>query len=212
MKKIFLKIGLICVILITVSCKKNSIEIFEDLTPLTKEVISKTTLLELKQGQGMLSIGEREQLWKTKLNFILSNGKEVFTVDQRKIVIMLQEILMKYGIEGLLKRPSISNEFMLRNLPYFEKHFSKEQLNLLIESPYLRNDMLISKITITNMVTLGAKIAVAHCTCNYDLGCQGPGNDCNVKGCKANDDLEMCGLFGTEHCGQRCEGIQPDLD
>lgn len=55
-------------------------------------------------------------------------------------------------------------------------------------------------------------IAPVHCTCNYDMGCSGLGNDCDVKGCTTDSDLESCGLFGTEDCKKRCEGIQPDLD
>lgn len=199
-------------IFIITSCKKENRSFFPELSSLTQEVLDKSTLLELKQAQAMLSIEERDQLWKTKLNFILKNNKEVFTKDQRKIVLMLKQFLDQNGIGKLLKDHTLSYNFMVTNLPYFEKHFSKEQLNLLIESPYLKNDMLISKITVADMQLLVAEPPTQHCTCKYDLGCSGAGNDCDVKGCKSNDELEMCGLFATESCTRRCEGIQPDLD
>ncbi|MEN9598494.1 MAG: hypothetical protein RL596_805 [Bacteroidota bacterium] len=69
------KINFTClsVALMAVSCSKESNEPFKELSALTKEAISKTTLQELKQAQAMLSPQEREDLWKTKLNFILAN-------------------------------------------------------------------------------------------------------------------------------------------
>lgn len=214
--RIFLFFSLLMIVL---ACKKEKTDPIEALSPLTKEVLAKTSLLELKQGQSLLSYEEREILWKTKLDFILSNENENFTSDQRKIVVMLKEFLNKTGIKKMAQNHSISAEFMNSYLPYFEKHFSKEQLNILIESPYFKQNMLISNFTEKDMQALESPIsqtmgvaAVAHCTCNYDLGCSGAGNDCAVKGCTTDSDLESCGLFGMEDCKKRCEGIQPDLD
>lgn len=207
------------ILLLLLACKKEINSPIDNLSPLTKEVLAKTSLLELKQGQSLLSYEEREILWKTKLDFILSNKNENFTSDQRKIVVMLKEFLDKTGIKKMAQTHSISAEFMNSYLPYFEKHFSKEQLNILIESPYFKQNMLISTFTEKDMQALESPTsqtmrvaAVAHCTCNYDLGCSGAGNDCAVKGCTTDSDLESCGLFGMEDCKKRCEGIQPDLD
>ncbi len=72
------------------SCSKNEISPFDKLSDLTKEVISQPTLQELKQGQALLSVSERETLWKTKLNFILENKSEDFNLEQRNIILQIK--------------------------------------------------------------------------------------------------------------------------
>lgn len=196
-----------------ISCKKESSSSLENLSELTKEVVSKPTLQEMRQGQAMLSIAERESLWKAKLNFILSNKAESFTNEQRRIIIKLQNFLNEIGIESLMANPSLGVQFMDTNLPYFSKHFNKAQLNILIESPLLNDNLLISKLTDENLAgTVGLMVSEGgYCTCLYDMGCPGGGNYCDQSGCTTNDDYEMCGLFGTSHCRKRRSDIEPVL-
>jgi hypothetical protein len=162
----------------------------------------------MRQGQSMLSANERDALWKTKLDFILSNKKETFTKEQRQIVLQLKNFLNTHGMTSLLKNPQIGLEFMDKNLPFFSKHFNKEQLNILIESPYLNDHMTISSVNEQQIASLIAP-GGGYCTCIYDLGCPGSGNFCDEKGCYRDDDEEMCGVFGTSSCKRRCSDIQP---
>lgn len=159
----------------------------------------------------MLSVPEREILWRTKLNFILTNKNERFTSEQRKIVLQIKEVLLKNGIATLLKHPEIGATFLRNNLPYFSNHFNKAQLNILIESPYLNDGMTISNFDDTMIAPLVAVAPSSNCTCKYDLGCPGLGNYCEVRDCHIDDNKEMCGLFGTESCRERCTGTQPDI-
>lgn len=188
------------------------------LSPLTQEVISRPSLQELKQAQGFLTTAERQALWETKLDFILNNPKENFSINQRDIILSLKNFLHKHDMHTLLSRPQLGIDFLNRNLAYWEKNFSKAQLNILIESPYLNKDMLISsfsEVKMLKMIGMSEKAAVAggHCTCIYDGGCHGAGNFCQgASSCNVDDDKEMCGIFGTAHCENRCTGVQPDLD
>lgn len=214
------------VTLILFSCAKNDVKPIDGLTDLTKEVISKGTLQEMKQGQALLSIKERETLWNTKLNKILSNEKERFTAEQRAIVLELKSFLKKHGMAELIKKPELGIKFLEMKLPVYSKHFNKEQLNILIESPYLSNELQISKINwewmkeLTKPRSVYNKVArdkptetieSGSCTCIYDLGCPGPFNYCDNTGCTPNGSYEMCGLFGTSSCKRRCTGAEPNL-
>lgn len=225
----FLKSSILTTLFFLCSCsqKKEIISIFENLTPLTKEVIEKSTLEEMRQGMAMLSIEERSILWKTKLNFILSNPRERFSLEQRNIVLMLKSFLDIHGMEKLMKNSELGRNFLSKNLAYFGKHFSKEQLNILIESPYFPEDLLISKVDLKMIHGLisvrnqnkekstslnSLRVEQGSCTCIYDLGCPGPYNYCENTGCVVNNNYEMCGLFGTSSCEKRCSGEEPNLD
>jgi hypothetical protein len=189
-------------------CKKEARSDFDNLSELTQEVISKPTIQEMRQGQFMLSTKERDALWKTKLDFILSNKKETFTKEQRQIVIQLKSFLNTHGMEALLKNPQIGTDFMDKNLPLFNKHFNKEQLNILIESPYLNSSLTISTINEEQIASL-VETAGGYCTCLYDMGCPGSGNFCEQTGCYTDNKEEMCGVFGTSSCKKRCSDLQP---
>lgn len=217
--------------LVLLSCEKSSDvkDVFHELNSLTKEVIAKPTLQEMRQGLAMLSVEEREVLWKVKLNFILSNKEEKFTPEQRKIVVQLQDFLSETGMEQLMKNPNLGNGFLDENLAYYSKHFSKEQLNILVESPYLKENLVISAFTLTDMMKLTTpkggvsnniitvrpnyigKTETGSCTCLYDMGCPGPSNYCENTGCTTNNSYEMCGMFGTSSCTKRCGGAEPNL-
>jgi hypothetical protein len=214
MKRYFLKFSIAIISLTSLlNCTKNSTEdVFNELSDLTKEVIARPTLQEMKQGQALLSSNERQKLWEIKLNYLLTNPRENFTYQQRLIIIDLKNFLTKNSIQKLLATPAIGEVYLSSNYNYFKQHFNKEQLNILIESPYLSKGLVLSKI---NYETLSTTFLLApesgFCTCIYDLGCPGPNNTCDNTGCTVNDDYEMCGVFGTSHCKKRCTGSEPHL-
>jgi hypothetical protein len=210
MKKTIWYLRLLCIAcaVFVLGCNKETRSDFDKLSELTQEVISKPTIQEMRQGQFMLSAKERDALWKTKLDFILSNKKETFTIEQRQIVTQLKSFLNKHGMEALLKNPHIGLEFMDKNLPFFSKHFNKEQLNILIESPYLNSSLTISTINEKQIASMVEAVG-GYCTCIYDMGCPGSGNFCEQTGCYVDNDEEMCGVFGTSSCKKRCSDLQP---
>lgn len=204
---------------------KNDVNPIDSLSDLTKEVITKATLQEMKQGQAMLSVKEREILWNTKLDMILSNKNEKLSAEQKAIVVELKMFLKKYGMAELMRNPELGIRFLDEKLSFYSKYFNKEQLNILIESPYLNDTLLISKINWETMKALVspkklnntvARSVAAYeggsCTCLYDLGCPGLGNNCENTGCVVNGSYEMCGLFGTSNCKKRCSGSEPNLN
>ena len=211
------------------SCNKSNLKKIDALSDLTKEVLAKRTLQEMKQGHALLSVEERDILWNTKLDKILSNTRESFTIEQRKIVLELSTFLKKYGMKKLMLNPEIGVSFLNEKLPYYSAHFNKEQLNILIESPYLTDDLLISKINwewmkpfvtpkandkqqnLVQLMVVGGT-ETGSCTCIYDMGCPGPGNKCENTGCVVESSYEMCGLFGTSNCKRRCSGAEPNLN
>lgn len=217
----------VCFVILTLmSCSKKEVSSFDSLSSLTKEVISQKSFYSLNHGHAMLSVEEREQLWKFKLSFILSNKRERFTSEQRSIVVELNSFLLRHGMKELLKKPQLGNQFLDTRLPYFSKHFSKEQLNILLESPLLLPNLVISDIDATYMNNLfqstnnfnSVQVASAtsrpeggSCTCRYDLGCPGSSNYCINSGCQSNPSYEMCGVFGTSNCTKRCSGGEPNL-
>lgn len=212
MKKILISGVLFLSVILFVSCAKQSSNPFQNLSELTKEVISKPTLQEMKQGQGLLSAQEREELWSVKLNYILNNETAQLSKEQRAIVLKIKNVLDHYGMKMLLKKPEIGIKFLDENLPYFSKYFNKEQLNILLESPYLNTRMNISTFTIRNMSVIAFSEEGGVCSCIYDLGCPGPNNTCDNTGCSPNSSVEQCGLFGTSTCKRRCTGSEPNMD
>ena len=166
----------------------------------------------MKQGQGLLSPEEREGLWQVKLNHILNNENEELTKAQRAIVVKIKNVLNTYGMRVLLNKPEIGVQFLDLNLPNFSKHFTKEQLNILLESPYLTPKMNISAFTIKSMSIIAFSTEGGVCSCIYDLGCPGPNNTCDNTGCSADSSIEQCGLFGTSTCKRRCTGAEPNME
>lgn len=226
MKIYFRCVAIFLVLQTLTSCSKKDVGLFDGLSPLTKEVISQKSFYSLKHGHAMLSVEEREALWRCKLSFILSNKNERFTVEQRNIVLEVNSFLLRYGMAELLRKPQLGRQFLDSRLPYFTKHFSKEQLNVLLESPLLVQNLVISDISPTVMNGLiqsslganspqntppNARPEGGFCTCIYDLGCPGPSNYCINSGCRSNPAYEMCGVFGTSNCTSRCSGGEPTM-
>lgn len=145
------------------------------------------------------------------LKVILENKQEGFTAHQKTIILELRDFLRRHGMSKLIKNPELGLAFLDEKLPYYAKHFNKEQLNILIESPYLNKNMLISTFDRNSIAIIAPPMEGGYCTCIYDLGCPGPGNDCENEGCTVNSDYEMCGLFGTSNCKRRCTGVEPHL-
>ncbi|MEN9598495.1 MAG: hypothetical protein RL596_806 [Bacteroidota bacterium] len=112
-------------------------------------------------------------------------------------------------MQKLLSNPEIGIKFLDANLPHFSKHFTKEQLNILLESPYLKTSLNVSNFTIKNMSMIAYSVEGGYCSCIYDLGCPGPNNTCDNTGCTADSNVESCGLFGTSNCKRRCTGMEP---
>ncbi len=104
------------------------------LSSLTKEVIGKPTILQLRQGYSLLSASEKENLWDTKFKILLKNSRHNLTSEQRKIVVMIGGLLQENGMQKLIANPQIGEAFVSSTLEYFSKHFSKDELYLLIES------------------------------------------------------------------------------
>lgn len=232
MRKINFKLNVVLLlsVLNLISCyrEKDIENVFDKLSPLTKEVLNKSTLQEMRQGMAMLSVEERAMLWETKLNFIISNPKEKFTKDQRKIITKIKTFLEVNGMKKLMENSDLGNEFLKINYKYFSQHFSKEQLNILLESPYFKTSLLISKIDINMMKrlispkirnteeiinsTTAETTETGSCTCLYDMGCPGAYNYCQNVGCVVDNNYEMCGIFGTSSCKKRCSGSEPNLN
>lgn len=176
------------------------------LSALTKEVISKPSIEEMKQAQTLLSDKEREQLWKTKYSAILKKDAAILTSEQNKIINELSSFLKENNISSLKKSPEIGDAFLEKNLSYFEKHFSKQQLYALIESPIFFDGFTLSKIESAfmrlSLVDTGGGSGDPKCLCRYDISCPGAGNDCDYAIiCRL---VTGCGIFGTSLCKGRC--------
>ncbi|MEN9549764.1 MAG: hypothetical protein RIR12_2355 [Bacteroidota bacterium] len=67
MKKIAIPL---CLATLLLGCTKQNTE-FDNLTPLTKEVVAQKTTPEIKQAYRLLSYVEKETLWRNKLGSVL---------------------------------------------------------------------------------------------------------------------------------------------
>jgi hypothetical protein len=139
MKKIAIPL---CLATLLLGCTKQNTE-FDNLTPLTKEVVAQKTTPEIKQAYRLLSYVEKETLWRNKLGSVLKYDANQLTNEQRIIVSTLLDFLNKYGMKTLFERPEIGEELLANNLTNWEKHFSKPQLYILIENPYYTENFSI---------------------------------------------------------------------
>jgi hypothetical protein len=210
-KRILVLVLTFCTFML-LSCKKDkqTQNELENLSSLTKEVLQLPGLQQMKEAQSLLSLTERQELWEAKLSVILKNDGERLNSDQRKIINSIRSVLLKNGIEKLVKNPSIGEDFINKNLVYFERHFTKEQLYILVESPFISQNYSLTRPggVIPNLVDPNGP--PSSCTCLYNLGCPGFNNDCVTKNATCTL-VTNCGLFGTSNCKGRCEGLQPDL-
>jgi hypothetical protein len=210
-----------------VCCSKNTISEqsdIENFSAATKQVLNSKTLLELKQSYSLLSNDEKQILWATKLDAILRNSGAKLSVDQRNIINSLKTFVDKKTFEKLSKDPTAGELFIAKNLPYFEKHFSKPELYLLIECPYFCNSFSIEKsmdyLSVIDKKQVAPELenktssidelepidgdGGSKCTCYYSIYCQiggGGGGTCNTGGCAK---IKECGLFGNSNCTGSC--------
>ncbi|MFM2336917.1 MAG: hypothetical protein RL115_110 [Bacteroidota bacterium] len=115
-------IFILCLVGLVVGCTKQNTE-FDNLTPLTKEVVAQKTIPEIKQAYRLLTYSEKETLWRSKLGSVLKNDAAQLTTDQRAIVSILLELLNKHGMKTLLENPKIGEKLLENNLATWEKHF-----------------------------------------------------------------------------------------
>ncbi|MEO7310089.1 MAG: bacteriocin fulvocin C-related protein [Chitinophagaceae bacterium] len=200
-----------------VSCKKqvDSNKDVAAFTPLMKQVISEKGQLSIKLAYGLLSEPEMQLLWETKYNTILKNDLQKFTADQKEIVMELQDILKKKGISYMRQNPTFGEDYLKTRLPYFEQHFDKQQLNMLIECAYYEEDFSIFQSSTyfgkfegqeKNDVALAGEASpdnvMPTCYCRYSLSCTGWGNSC-IGGCGVGTKAD-CGVFGSSKCNGIC--------
>ena len=172
----------------------------------------------------MLSNKEKEALWKTKYAIILKNDEGKLSPEQSLLIKKLQTFLITNGMDKIFSDSKIGENFINVNLTAFERAFTKSQQFFLVERPYFNNDFSIvgtNDLTIksirkaTNEINIVESMEdtedelglAAKCTCRYNLGCPGSGNNCNT-----TDECTKaggCGLFGGSSCIGRCEGFQP---
>jgi len=208
MKKI---IFIAATVLLIFSCKKSeTIQNSSDkLSDLTKEVISQKTAEIIKKSYGMLSVDEMQILWEAKFKSIQKNDWGKFTPAQKQIVLSLQELLTKKGIKFLRANPKVGDDFLAKNLPYYEQHFTKQQLNMLIECAYYKDgfsilsaDAYFKEMEPIVDIDGGGGSYSGDCTCRYSISCTGSGNKCDAT-CVAGGTAD-CGVFGTSKCTNKC--------
>ncbi len=198
------------------SCKKNESpslqepeDLFKNLSVETQAVLSQTDLTSMKQGYSMLSDKEQEELWKSKLGYIIKHDE--LSIMQRKIIVEMYDLLNKNGISKMKADNSIGERFFDKKKEDFYRNFSTEQLFFLIEHPFIKPGFSIKfanqyitniSFTINGKSDSGDLAIEGSCECLYDIGC-GFGNICNKKApCSGGTD---CGLFGTSRCKGVCE-------
>jgi hypothetical protein len=115
----------------------------------------------------------------------------------------------------LIKDSRDGEIFMKTNLPYFEKHFTKDQLYLLIECSYFNENFSIfksmnylSKIderinSALLSIKFSNRLPTAICACYYSIYCyvNSGGRSCNDGGCTSGSG---CGITGTSNCTGMC--------
>lgn len=193
-------------LLVFISCQKlgneEPLKNDADLSPITIEVLNLKSLNAMKQGYVMLSTQEQKELWFLKYESIIKNDFKSLTKAQKEIVNQLYSILKNTGIKALKANPEKGDLFLQANLSLFEKHFTKGQLNLLIESPYYTDGFsILNADNYLSSIDQTVSMLAGDCSCRYDIGC-GIGNFCDVENCEATSD--GCGLFGTSRCIRRC--------
>jgi hypothetical protein len=206
MKK--LALGLFLATLFT-GCAKQKGEI----TDLTKEVMEQKSIPAMRQAYGFLSVTEKSTLWLTKLDAVLNNDAGKLTAIQREIVLEIKGMLEKHGMAELIKDGSIGESFLSSKLNGYRKHFTNQQLYLLIENPYYKEgfsifqaDNYLSRVSLSESDEElpddpGGGGSGTNCTCYYNISC-GLGGYCDWK--VSCTQVAQCGLFGTSNCKGKC--------
>ena len=216
-KQIFKILGF--VLIIFSSCSKDSNTKAKDtalLSETIKQSLSSPTLLALKQSYAMLSNADKQVLWDTKWVTILKNDRSKLTKTQKAIILSIKEFVDKTTIAALMNDPTSGETFIKSNLSFFEQHFSKSQLYMLIECSYFCDNFSIYQSTdylnkIDQRFVLTAKgrktsthkaPAPANCECYYSIYCGAILEGSCVKvTCQKKSE---CGLVGTSNCNGRC--------
>ncbi len=231
MKSLFVMTSIAFLMMFSSCTKKVELDVqaVEALSLLSQEVLNETSVPEMKQAYLMLSNKEKEALWKTKYATILKNDEGKLSSEQSLLIKKLQTFLITNGMDKIFSDSKIGEKFINVNLTAFERAFTKSQQFFLVECPYFSNDfsivgtndLTIKSILQTRKATNEINRAgfsdeeeevddlglTAKCTCRYNLGCPGSGNNCDT-----NTDCTKaggCGLFSGSSCLGRCEGFQP---
>lgn len=205
-KNIVLLFSVVLSTLIMIGCQKEKSIINETktLTHATRQAINSGSLTAIKQSYSLLTNEEKQTLWDTKWNTILKIDANQLTSEQLKIVMMIKTFVDSITIESLYKNPIPGETFIKSNLSYFEKHFSKAQLYLLIECSYFCDDFSLLKSMEYLNPFLPFSYGSGNCECYYTLYCDlggGGGGTCVWGECSK---IIGCGLTGTSNCKGRC--------
>lgn len=208
LKTLRVLLPIIIVLSFVVACQKEKgiIDETATLTHATRQAINAGSLTAIKQSYSLLTNEEKQTLWDTKWNTILKNDANKLTSEQLKIVVMIKTFVDSITIERLYKNPTPGEIFIKGNLSYFEEHFSKAQLYLLIECPYFYNDFSLQSIVLPQPIDPREEggNSGSLCTCYYSIYCQtvGGGGTCQSGGCITGSP--NCGLTGTSNCVGLC--------
>lgn len=209
--KIILFTGLLTIIGFA-SCQKNSLEKTDDtinLSNAAKQSINSESLVAVKQSYSLLDVEDKQVLWDTKWETILKNDADRLTLEQSKIILLIKNFVDKKTIKELMIDPTEGELFIKNNMSYFEKHFTKSQLYLLIECSYFCNNFSIfESINYLTKIdprqsngTNGKAIAGGNCECYYSISCSLGLGTCTDGNCTKIVD---CGLTGTSNCTGKC--------
>ena len=205
-----------CIVILS-SCQKNKgSTVNNELSPVTLEVLKSSTIIGMRQAYKLLSIDEKETLWKEKLSLILENDGRKLSLKQISIIKEVQSLLLKNGMKKLHDNPAIGERFIKSRLDSYKQYFSEAELFMLIECPYFNSTFSIfdskyqvSRLNNNERLQLGGTTDPTYvspppdCTCYYSISCTGSGNSCEEKKDKCVKVAE-CGLFGTSNCTGRC--------
>jgi hypothetical protein len=227
--KIHLKISAFIVYsFLIISCQKES-DSLDPISNLDKESIQAIQFgnsLEIRQAYTLLKNYQKQKIWEVKLSTILLNDRHRLAPNQRKLILLLQDVLLKTKIENLIANPGIADDFVKSNINDFKKNFDVYQINLLIECAYFCEDFSIFKAnqylekidspknSYLNSRTVSFMASVEEpgfggtkCNCLYDIYCSRDPQK-NICEDKKSNDCEPqsgCGLFGTSTCTGICK-------
>jgi hypothetical protein len=216
-KNIMKKLILLAIVVFSIiSCTKNEASLNGNLTQLTKEVLKQNDFATMQQAYQMLTNEEKKDLWEAKLETVLKNDKQNLSRDQYNIIVSINKFLIKNTLNELIRNPKIGEQFLVDNLSFYQKHFTKVELYMLLQSPYFDENF-----SIKNSILYAEKLANSkynnalngnsnlveppnNCECKYDLGCPGWNNTCEKDKGKCIHTTTGCGIFGTSECSGRC--------
>jgi len=175
-------------------------------------VMASKSLLELRQSYALLNTEDKESIWNQKFNAILVNDKNKLTAKQYEIVVMIRDFVNSKTIQKLIDNPKDGEVFVKSNLEYFYKHFTPQELYLLIECPYycsefsiFKSNEYLNRLINAEYLAKTAPPFTTNCSCYYTIYCQathGGTGSCIDGGC---NKVSECGLLGTSNCSGSCQ-------